>query len=50
MYAKGFLMDFKVNASQCKVNPADPKVNIEGIGTFIGLIYKFLGEGAKNEK
>lgn len=36
-----FSIDLRINASSCKVNPADKKVNIGGTGFFIGLKYKF---------
>jgi opacity protein-like surface antigen len=38
---KRFSLDLRINASYCKVNPADKKVNIGGTGASIGLKYKF---------
>jgi len=37
----GFLIDFFVNYSYCKIKPADFKINIGGIEAGVGIGYKF---------
>jgi hypothetical protein len=40
-FAKRFSLDLRINASSCKVNPADKKVNIGGTSISVGLKYNF---------